>query len=253
VRPLDDDTLSLLLVRTLERVPALHERALRLTAAGAAPGSQAAQAQKLPFGELPWVLAGSRTVVGADSLLAWHALRLERRYQPQVAHLALCRGALEAAVTARWLVDPTTDAEDRRRRAVALWIDDFRWRDEFERRALPERPSSGQAPAIRAEAAAAGVEPTFLTMTDRMEKFTVVDPRARVGGHAIYGLLSGFAHAQDWSVLATRRSEVQKIPGIVRAKMARVQADPLVTATATMLAYDTLSAALDELEAYSSK
>jgi hypothetical protein len=249
--PTDDEHLASILVFMLEGVPALRERLQNVIVHGPAPTSAAVLEQAVDFGELPWVLAGLRCTMGMDSLLTWHALRLQLRLQPQAAHLTLCRAALEAAVTARWVVDPSATGDQRRRRALWLQQDDFTWKSKFERRAMPAARRSKQGAQLRARASALGVMPIAMDMTQRMEQFTEISVKEQIGGGAMYGLLSSFAHAQEWSVLAAERSQQQPTPGVQAAHTAIATTDAVLTTVATMLAVDTMRAAISELATYS--
>ena len=151
--------------------------------------------------------------MAVDALASWHAL--QPRLQPSVAHLVLCRASLEATVTARWLIDPNVTLDQRRRRGLWLQIDDFQSQSGFERRAGAPLTAAPKLAAIRSEAASLRVRPSGLNRTERMEQYAVIrSPDAKFRGAAMYGLLSGFTHAMEWSVIASERTNEREAPGI---------------------------------------
>ena len=65
----------------------------------------------------------------------------------------------------------------------------------------------------------------------------MVRVKERFGGAAFYNLLSAFAHAQEWSVIASTHSDERPAPGVSDARL--------------FIAVKTMKAAVDDLEAYS--
>lgn len=249
MQPLDDDEhMSNIIRYELERVPALFDHLQQIIQQGPARGSAALREQRRKFGYLIWTLAAQRCAMGIDALLSWKLLRVDGQIQPMAAHLTLCRSASEAAVTARWLLDVSRD-----QRAGAAWLhlEDFGWRDKFfDCFRLPgARP--GRALALRTKVLAAGIKPTGMTMTQRMEGYAKVIVRQQLTGGTFHNLLSGFTHAQEWSVIAAQRAMESPARGVLGAKTFQATADPILAAAATMLAVDTMNEAIKELGVYS--
>ena len=94
---------------TLSAIDRLSERHQELARSTGARGSQrlADEARSAGLGHEVWDLAMDQIASGIDHLIAWRAL-IEAGVQPAFAHLTLLRGAMEAAVTARWLLAGTS-------------------------------------------------------------------------------------------------------------------------------------------------
>lgn len=233
----------------LERVPKLFDHLQVLVKQGPAPRSPARREQRQRFGNLIWTLATQRCAMGLDSLLTWKLMRLDGAIQPLAAHLILCRSALEAAVTARWLLD---DNRDRRAAAAWLQLEDFGFRDKFYADAKVPR-SRPRQPTLRRNIGKAGIRPSGLTMADRMEKYSQVIVRQQLSGRPFYNLLSGFTHAQEWSVIAAERTMEAPAAGVPGTVTVLATADPTLAAATTLLAVDTMAETIKELAAFSGR
>src|SRR5439155_24421457 len=106
--------------RAVARVDEIHARAYRRFNAPE-PGSRAAADATIPHAR--WVITYAGLAVGsaADHILAWK-LVADGGLIPIYAPMTLLRGALEAAVTARWLVDLRPTAEERVGRGIAAQL-----------------------------------------------------------------------------------------------------------------------------------
>lgn len=185
-------------------VPPLHERLLQLGDLGPAPGSNAltdlevGQPAELVLGEL--VRSGALTSVGnaIDHLVSWAGLCVRGKLLPTFAHFTLLRSTVEAASTARWLVDPTVDRRVRVARGIGHQLADLGERNKLERIARPSaapvlppsppdaRTADQRIKALDEAAAAAGLCPLRIGHTDVVARYGL--------GEFAYRMLCAFAH-----------------------------------------------------------
>lgn len=193
---------------TLRRVPALIDGYEAVVKAGRAPGSPARVDAALPAGRTAYDLATSAWLSGGDNLLAWHHLRLGASVQPPSAQYTLLRGALEGAVTCRWLVDPWATSKERRRRGAIAQLEDYVERGKFEASidtrpfVAPAKSGADRAADLRQllvsegeMAADATADPRSLSMTDRFKLYAMT---SGYDGSWLYRVLSAFAHGRQW-------------------------------------------------------
>ncbi len=115
-----------------ELTAANRDRITATSLAGAQPGSAAATDEASPLGHHVRIMAIDNLMIGLDHLVIWHRL-LTAAVQPNASHITLIHGAMEGAVTCRWLIDPRVDSVGHVRRGVALLLEDYGNRDDFER------------------------------------------------------------------------------------------------------------------------
>ena len=127
-----DPLVTAKLGEVLAQAPVLFDRLTATSRAGAQPGSDAATDEATPLGHHVRIMAIDHLMTGLDHLVMWHRL-LTAGVQPYASHITLIRGAMEGAVTCRWLIDPREDSAERVRRGVALLLEDYGNRDDFER------------------------------------------------------------------------------------------------------------------------
>ncbi len=238
----------------LAPVPALWERSKKL-AGGPVPGSTAARDCLTPMGQQAWILGFTAVNVGIDHLEVWRRLA-EARIQPTFAHLTLIRGALEGAALARYLADPKIDGHERLRRGVGAYDADLEERAKYE----PRRPDlispTGKTARERRKDLAEDCEVLrikprqLLGPTELCARYidTVIKQR---DGEYVYRLLSAFAHGKQWPILPGSEAEnYGPAPGLTGAFMTRITANPRLAAELSVVAVDTVTAAVTDLERY---
>jgi hypothetical protein len=155
-----DPRITAKLAETLAQAPILFDRLTATSRAGAQAGSDAATDEASPLGHHVR-MAIDHLMTGLDHLVMWHRL-LTAGVQPYASHITLIRGAMEGAVTCRWLIDPREDSAERVRRAVALLLEDYGNREDFERDfgiAEAIKPPAKTAADRRTELKAARIAP----------------------------------------------------------------------------------------------
>ena len=191
-------------------VPPIHERFFALRDLGPAPGSRAMADLALPLGSE--VRAGAITAVNSslDHLVTWAALLLDGGKLPAFAHFTLLRSTVEAASTARWLVE---DVDERVRvaRGIGNLLADLRERNRLERVPRPADvpplppPETGAMTAaqriakVEETAAAAGLCPLAIGHTDAVARYGL--------GEFAYRLLCAFAHGGQAVPFAASRKD----------------------------------------------
>ena len=192
---------------------------------------------------------------GIEHLVVWHRL-LTAGVQPYAAHMTLVRGAMEGAVTCRWLIDPRVASAERVPRGVALLLEDYGNRRDFERDfGIPAdviKPPGKNATARYAELCLA-------RDAARIRRMDAPPMTARFGGYAglppsrgraVYRLLSAYAHGRQWKGLTMTVQFVGDAAEITRERLAKVSANDELSVMLTVLATRTATVALDELETY---
>jgi len=194
-----DPQITARLAQTLAQAPTLFDRLGVTARAGVAPGSPAAEDATSELGHHTRILAIDHLATGLEHLVIWHRL-LTGGSQPFAAHMTLIRGAMEGAVTSRWLIDPRQDAGERVRRGVALLLDDYANRRDFERDfgidpaaiKSPAKSGADRYKELQAERDAAKIGPIKVPSTTyRFGGYGGLQPGP---GRAIYRLLSAYAH-----------------------------------------------------------
>lgn len=239
----------------LARAPVLFDRIVALSRAGPAPTSAAAEDGSSPLGHHVRVLATDCLSSGLEHLVIWHRL-LTAGVQPYATHMTLIRGAMEGAVTCRWLIDPRTVSAERVRRGVALLLDDYRSRRDFERdlnlpldAIRPPAKSGAQRYAeLRDERDALRIGRVDVpTMTARFSGYAVPDGRQ---GRALYRLLSAYAHGRQWKALTMTLRALDAGHETRGVRLTRVTAGDTVSVMTTAVAIQTAELAVAELAGY---
>jgi hypothetical protein len=249
-----DPRITAKLVEVLGQAPVLFDRLSATSRAGAQPGSNAATDEASPLGHHVRIMAIDHLITGLDHLVMWHRL-LTAGVQPYASHITLIRGAMEGAVTCRWLIDPREDSAGRVRRGVALLLEDYGNRDDFERDfgiADAIKPPAKTAAARRAELKAARIAakigPTQAPKMTTLFGGYIGLPPAR--GRAIYRLLSAWAHGKQWKGMTAKFEIVEGAVAVPGGKLVRATANDDLSLNLTVLGMMTSARALNELDAY---
>ncbi|HVM31464.1 MAG TPA: hypothetical protein VM305_11920 [Candidatus Limnocylindrales bacterium] len=248
---------------TLVRVPALVDRYASLIEAGRATPSPATDDVAYPAGRSVWDMATAAWQSGGDNLLAWHHLLVTATVQPHAAQYTLVRGALEGAVTCRWLTDPYVAPERRRLRGAAAQLEDFAERRKFEE-------SIGAGPFVLPAKSGADREADFkdllieqdmvpeermddfrtMGITDRCKHYALVSGR---DGSWLYRVLSAYAHGMQWPLLAFGQIVEQIEAPSGDGKLVKLTARDGPVNAATIVAFMALDRALAELTWYAGR
>jgi len=183
----------------LIQAPAIHDRLLDLGELGPKPGSNALTDLQASRGEL--VRSGAIASINSsiDHVVSWAGLFIRAGMLPSFAHYTLLRSAAEGASSARWLVDPTVDRNERVARGMGHQLADLIERRKLEQIAIPTgtaeslirategRLADERIEELRRDAGAAGLTPVHITRTDLVARFGV--------GEFAYRILCAFAHA----------------------------------------------------------
>ena len=250
-----DPEITSRLAQVLSRAPALLDRLSAAARAGAAPGSPAEREAHSPLGHHARIMAIDHLSTGIEHLFVWHRLLLAG-IQPYATHMTLIRGAMEGAVTTRWLIDPMADAAERTRRGVALLLEDYGNRRDFERdfgippEAIkpPAKTAAARYIDLQSERDAAGIRRIDVPkMTARFGGYAGLEPGT---GRSIYRLLSAYAHGKQWKGLTVKHEIVEAAAEVAGARLAKVTANDDMSLWLTALGLKTAGTALGEIEAY---
>jgi hypothetical protein len=250
-----DPRITARLAEILAQAPILFDHLGAVARAGVSPGSEAAKDASVPLGRHVRIMAIDHLSTGIEHLAMWHRL-LIAGVQPNTVHMTLIRGAMEGAVTCRWLIDTREDSAERVRRSVALLLDDYGNRRDFERDfgipahviKPPAKSGAERYTELRTERDAAGIGRTKVpSMTYRFGGYIGLPP-AR--GRAIYRLLSAYAHGKQWKGLTARFEVVEGALEVPDARLVKVTANDDMSVVLTALGVTTATTALNELETY---
>ncbi len=249
-----DPRITAQLAEALARAPLLFDRLTATSRAGAEIGSDAATDEASPLGHHVRIMAIDHLMTGLDHLVMWNRL-LTAGVQPYASHVTLIRAAMEGAVTCRWLIDPREDSAERIRRGVALLLEDYGNREDFERdfgiaEAVnpPAKTAAARRAELKAERIAAKIGSTQAPkMTTLFGRYTGLPP-AR--GRAVYRLLSAWAHGKQWKGMTARFEVVEGAVAVPGGKLVKVTADDDLSLNLTLLGMMTATKALNELDAY---
>jgi hypothetical protein len=239
-----DPRTTALVRKLLAEVPALRRRDEAVVRANAkGPGSPAELDGRHELG------------VAGDHLETWRLLIEDAHRQPGWAHLTLLRGAIENASFCRWLVEPTATSFERVRRGVAAQLNDWDERRKFEVASRADRlPRTGEGRTgrervdellglRRAHGVAELQVPDFITLC---ATYAVAGD---LGGNAVYGLASAFAHGKQWTLLVSE-SELPEGAHPNEPGPRRVAASDVVSVGVTRCAVRTFEAAVADFERY---
>jgi hypothetical protein len=250
VRGPQDPQATASLVKSLAEVTRLRAHYHALVQADFSSASAAATDAEHPIGLLVWVLATQSWAVASDHAMAWYELLTKAQAQPMRAHGTLLRGVIESAVTCRYLVDPAADQPERRRRAAALQLDDYRERANFERSSGIDKRRLNR-PAKHATERTAdfiGAMKSLGVAKIDQPKMTTLCARYSAGAW-LYQLLSAFAHGKPWALLGSELSDIT-VPLPPGTRGGYVTARDDLSVLGTMYAMEALAQALDELDSY---
>lgn len=249
-----DPRITAKLVEVLSQAPVLFDRLTSTSRAGAKPGSAAATDEASPLGHHVRIMAIDHLTTGIDHLVMWNRL-LTSGVQPYASHVTLIRGAMEGAVTARWLIDPREDSAERVRRGVALLLEDYGNRRDFERDfgiagtiKLPAKSAEVRRAELKAERIAAKIGPTQAPKMTTLFGGYIGLPPAR--GRAVYRLLSAWAHGKQWKGITAKFEVVEGAVAVPGGKLVKVTANDDLSLNLTTLGMMTATRALNELDAY---
>lgn len=250
-----DPQITARLAQILARAPVLFDRLGAAARAGIAPGSQAAEDATSVLGHHTRIMAIDHLATGIEHLVIWHRL-LTGGSQPFATHMTLIRGAMEGAVTCRWLIDPRQDPAERVRRGVALLLDDYGNRRDFERdfgidpAAIkpPAKSGADRYKELQTERESVKIGPIKVpSMTYRFGGYIGLRPGP---GRAIYRLLSAYAHGKQWKGLTTKIQVVEEATEVRGGKVVKVTANDDMSVMLTALAMKVATSAVDEVDAY---
>ncbi len=250
-----DPAITARLAEALARAPRLFDRLHATAKAGADPGSEAVKDAAVPLGHHGQILAVDHLSSGIEHLVIWNRL-LTSGVQPNTVHMTLLRGAMEGAVTCRWLIDPRADSGERIGRGVALLLDDYANRRDFERDfgIPPEKvkPPAKTGADRRAELLAARTANKIgvvkvPTMTALFGAYAGLESGP---GRAIYRLVSAYAHGKQWKGLTTNNQAVENAVAVPGGQLMKVTANDDMSLWMTLLGVRVAAAALAELRAY---
>lgn len=207
----------------------------------------------MPSGRYAEIFASQFIVVAGDNLLTWHTV-LHAEVQPAFGHLSLLRTALETAVNARWILDPSISHAVRIARGVAAqwvdWDERRKYEETTPNRPRPEPPAKTGAERradLERERAADGIAVVTLNATEAARRYVVGSPN----GAGVYRLLSAFVHGTQWSLLASDRALLLDVNPPPRSHLGQVTASEDVSVGMTRIVVDTYAAALKDLASFS--
>ena len=250
-----DPLITARLAEILAQAPILFDRVGAVARAGASPGSEAARDASVPLGHHVRIMAIDHLSTGIEHLAMWHRL-LIAGVQPNAVHMTLIRGAMEGAVTCRWLIDPREDSAERVRRGVALLLDDYGNRRDFETdfgilahvMKPPAKSGAERYTELQTERDAAEIGHTKVPKMTPLFGGYIGLPPAR--GRAIYRLLSAYAHGKQWKGLTAKFQVVEEATEVPGARLVKVTANDDMSVVLTALGARTATTALNELETY---
>ena len=250
-----DPRITARLAEILAQAPILFDRLNAVALAAASPQSEATKDASMPLGLHVRILTSDHLSTGIEHLVVWHRL-LTASVQPFGVHMTLIRGAMEGAVTCRWLMDPRDNSAERIRRGVALLLEDYGNRRDFARDfGIPasaiKPPGTGAADRFQelakdCDAAKIG-RMKVPSMTYRFGGYTGLRPGP---GRAIYELLSAYAHGKQWKGLTAKFEAVEDAAAVPGGRVVKVTANDDMAVLLTDLGMRVAAIALGELEAY---
>ncbi len=250
-----DPAITARLAEALAQAPGLFDRLHAAAKAGAAPGSEAAKDAAAPLGHHGQILAVDHLSSGIEHLVIWNRL-LTSGVQPNTVHMTLIRGAMEGAVACRWLIDPRADSGERIGRGVALLLEDYGNRHDFEHDfGLPVenlKPPAKSGADRRAELLAERTAHKIGVvkapkMTALFGAYIGLEPGP---GRAMYRLLSAYAHGMQWKGITTKNQAVDNAVPVPGGQLMKVTANDDLSLQMTVLGVRIAVAALAELLAY---
>ena len=245
------------ILRTLDHVEVMVRRVESVATLASTPATSLAATDarmSTRLGLEPFLNAGFQLSVSLDHLQTWRHVVVAggAGLQPAYAHMTLLRGAMEAAVVARWLVDSGVDTGERLARSADWNRDDYTKRRRVEEiiRSRPKPPAklaSERMADLEAAASAIGLRPLrAVNVTDLFRGYC-----AQTGsrGELIYSMLSAFAHGRSWSVFVSTLTPVAPgLPGT--GGLGTIAANDEHAVAFTVFAVKTALMAVMDLERY---
>jgi hypothetical protein len=203
------------------------------------------------LGREPWDIALDQISNALDHLLAWRQLYVQGRMYPTFSHITLLRGAMEAATTARWVLDATKTAEERIGRAAGWLVEDYVLRGKSEHFMKIDTSGGSMTAAeriVQLQERAKAVDIPILAAWDHTSRFRGygVPPGPRSAAH--YGVVSAFAHARRWRLLLADTKILRQYDG--GRSLRSVGANDTVTVSLTMEAVGWLDFAINDATIY---
>lgn len=220
-------------------------------------GSRAAQSSKRVFGNLHTTFALSALSSATDHALTWRLI-VHGPGIPVSGHWALIRGAMEGAVIARWLIDPTIEYAERIRRGAVMQLEDWRRRERFERSLGVGvnhgfSPGTGKSGAERVVEHGARMKGAKLVPEDQDLKDVKPESMTnmvRAYGHeSLWRMASAFAHSAPWSAMLLQKEEIEG-QAVTGSKRVRVTARMDYAYVGTLAAMRGIKLAVSELETH---
>ena len=229
-----------------------REREQALIQRGPVHGSIASRIRALPGGRYPEIIGSGYLVVAGDNLLTWRTLVLAK-FQPAYGHLSLLRTAIECAVNARWLLDPSISAASRIARGLAAQQADYEERKKFEttirggpKMKAPGKSASERLDDLKREQVADSIANESMNVTAAARSYLV----GSGNGEGIYRLLSAFAHGNSWSLVASERTIFPNVNPPPHGHIGQVTASGDLAVDLTNIAVMTYAAAVTDLGLY---
>ncbi len=226
------------------------DKIARSTALASSSTAEQDAAAAARLGREPFLNSLALVSVSLDHLTAWR--ELVRTLQPAYAHMTLIRGALEAAVVGRWLIDPGVETAERLARARDWLREDYQKRrrvEEIIKAAYvpPARSAADRIAELESEADALHLRPLRnVNLTDLFRQHCSVTGDE---GETIYATMSSFAHGRPWSQLLAERTVLG--PGVHGAgTLGTIAANDSQSLGFTAVAVRTTTLAIDDLEGY---
>jgi hypothetical protein len=254
---IQDPKVTAQILKTLHHVEVLATRLESVATLASTPATSLAAADARMSARLglePFLNAGFQLSVSLDHLQTWRHVVFGggAGLQPAYAHMTLLRGAMEAAVVARWLVDSEVDPSERLARSADWDQVDYTKRKRIEEiiRARPKPPAklaSERMADLEAAARAIGLRP--LRAVNVTDLFRAYCSQTGNRGELIYSMMSAFAHGRSWSVFVSTLTPVGPgLPGTGGLGTIGANDDHVVAFTIT--AVRTAMMAVKDLERY---
>jgi hypothetical protein len=217
------------LVESLRRVSRIEARRQHASRAAPSAGSAAAHDLDHPLGRHGLETLQTCFTVAWDHLEVWRRLLTTHGIQPAFSHLSLVRGALEAAVLSRWLLD----------RRVSRMV------------APPPYPPARQRhEALHAARRVNGVAVTTVPPTSDLLRDYARTPGG-LPGRGLYRVISAAAHARQRVLLVSEQSPLEEeVRTETGASLRRVSSSDTMSLVVTRAAVDTFVEAVADLEWY---
>lgn len=228
----------------------------------AQPRSLAERDGRRRIGRHALELGATGISAAVEHLDAWRILYEVAHVLPSFAHITLIRTAVEGSVKARWLLDTAITSDERLARGVSAQRADYEERRKFEEAAGMVAPRTGSFKPAKEriselEKAARSVGIPVRKPPDRIRLFdqyvfpAVESQTPRKVGGVLYRLISGPAHAMQWSLM-TGSVDVEFVEEASDhlTRLGRITGNEQTALTATLVGVLITLDALKDLESY---